>query len=207
MHVRRLWAADVVRTNQSITAVQTLRNSQNSVCFCCGSVSLSLTRTKANIFASASVIVAFFAFQQGSNLSVVAPFQSTKFYVLGCAFVAAFLCFGMSVRDAEQCGYLSFMDSTQSRASIASQWADSGASVDHDDGKWRLRDLEIRSQACARAAAHCGFFWSMGLKFFYFCVCIGSWIASPVSCLVITLVMIVVMLFFDRSLTLEKKAV
>lgn len=89
MAVRKRWAHHVVADNQAIIAVQTLRNSQNA----------------AGIFASASVVVAFFAFQQAQNLAGgTQQLQSAKFYVLGSVFVAAFLCFGLSVRENDQCG-------------------------------------------------------------------------------------------------------
>lgn len=46
--IRRRWGRQVVQANEAIVAVQTLRNSINA----------------AAVFASASLVVAFFAFQQ-----------------------------------------------------------------------------------------------------------------------------------------------
>ncbi len=155
------------------------RNSQNS----------------ANVFASASVVVAFFAFQQASSLSAVLPLQSVKFYSLGCGFVAAFLSFGICSRDAEQCGYLSFTH-TAPLSEIG------GLEVQLSPKTRTIRDVAVRAEACARSASQSAFFWSLGLKFFYLCVCIGGWIAGAIPCLVLTCIVILVMFFLDRSITL-----
>jgi len=86
MAIRRRWAAHVVEDNQAIIAVQTLRNTQNA----------------AGVFASASVIVAFFAFQQGASLSGEgSTLQGFKFYCLGATLVGAFFVFGLCIREAE----------------------------------------------------------------------------------------------------------
>lgn len=52
MLVRRRWARQIVFENDTILAVQTLRN----------------TVTAAGVFASAAVVVSFFAFNQGQTL-------------------------------------------------------------------------------------------------------------------------------------------
>src|SRR3990167_5863002 len=93
MAVRRRWAVHVVEDNQAIIAVQTLRNTQNA----------------AGVFASAAVIIAFFAFQQGSSLTNSASsLQGVKFYCLGGTLVGAFFVFGICIREAEAIGFLGY---------------------------------------------------------------------------------------------------
>lgn len=188
MAVRRRWAAHVVRDNQAITAVQTLRNTQNA----------------ANVFASAAVIVAFFAFQQAANLSTSGQtLQAVKFYVLGATFVAGFLMFGISLRESEHCGYLSYASQD------AGEWNDIEiplvARTKESDAAIRremtIANPKTRQKVAGEAAAHAVFYWAMGLRMFYLAVCIGGWVASPIACLVITVVMVVVMYFLDRSVS------
>jgi hypothetical protein len=137
MAIRRRWARHVVQDNQALTAVQTLRNSQNA----------------AGVFASAAVIVAFFSFQQGSNLCTAGQaLQGVKFYVLGATLVASFIVFGISIREAEQCGYLSYAKA------VTKEWEDIEVpivprSVDSNAMMRRemtIADLEARCQ-CRRA--------------------------------------------------------
>lgn len=63
----------------------------------------------AGVFASAAVIIAFFAFQQGESLANTgSTLLGIKFYVLGCALVGGFLMFGVCIREAEQLAYFTY---------------------------------------------------------------------------------------------------
>ena len=42
-------------------------------------------------------------------------------------------------------------------------------------------------------------FVSLGIRCFYFSFCVGGWIANPYACLGITILMILVMFFLDKS--------
>ena len=93
MKIRKRWGKHVVHENQALVCVQTLRNTQNA----------------SSMFASACVLVAFFCFQQAQSLSNAGQtLTAIKFYVLGCDFCAAFIMFGLAIREADSCGYLAF---------------------------------------------------------------------------------------------------
>jgi uncharacterized membrane protein len=187
MAVRRRWAVHVVEDNQAIIAVQTLRNTQNA----------------AGVFASASVIVAFFAFQEGSTLSNSnQTFQGIKFFMLGATLVGAFFVFGISIREAEAVGYLSYSKPTK-------EWDDIEVPLVHRsmDSSPSLRremiiaNMETRKGVAGTAAVHSIFYWGLGLRFFYLGICIGGWIASPIACIIVTFLMVVAMYFLDRSVS------
>ncbi len=195
MALRRRWGAQVVRANEALIAVQALRN----------------TMSATAVFASAAIIVAFFAFQQGgaSTASGLA-LQGVKFYCLGATLVAAFLVFGISVREAEHCGFLAYSDSAPDEwdsieVPVVPRNQESNADL---RVQMRVANKEVRAVLAGTAAALSAFYWSMGLRFFYLAICIGGWVASPIACLVITTVVVVVMWFWDRtsSHALERSA-
>jgi uncharacterized membrane protein len=188
MAVRRRWAAHVVHDNQAIIAVQTLRNSQMA----------------SGVFASAAVIAAFFAFQQGANLATSGQsFQGIKFYCLGAILVAAFLVFGISIRESEQCGYLSFAQPlpkewNEIEVPIVPRSTDSNAALRRE---MTIANLETRGLLAGSAVALSVFYWALGLRFFYIGVCIGGWIASPIACVIVTVIMVCIMYLWDRSVS------
>jgi uncharacterized membrane protein len=188
MAVRRRWAAHVVHDNQALIAVQTLRNSQLA----------------SGVFASAAVIVAFFAFQQGATLAGSGhSFQGIKFYCLGATLVAAFIVFGISIRESEQCGYLSFAKAlpkewNEIEVPLVPRSMESNAALRRE---MTIANPEARGLLAGSAVAHSVFYWALGLRFFYLGVCIGGWIASPIACLIVTVVMVSVMYFWDRSVS------
>jgi uncharacterized membrane protein len=157
------------------------------------------------VFASAAVIVAFFAFQQGATLSTAGQtLQGVKFYVLGATLVSAFVVFGISIREAEQCGYLSYARSMPKEwddieVPVVPRSADSSPAIRRE---MIIANMETRQKLTANAAAQSLFYWALGLRFFYLAICIGGWIASPIACLVIAVLMIVLMFFWDRSTSL-----
>jgi uncharacterized membrane protein len=188
MAVRRRWAAHVVHDNQALIAVQTLRNSQLA----------------SGVFASAAVIVAFFALQQGATLaSSGQSFQGVKFYCLGATLVAAFIVFGISIRESEQCGYLSFAKAlpkewNEIEVPLVPRSMESNAALRRE---MTIANPEARGLLAGSAVAHSVFYWALGLRFFYLGVCIGGWIASPIACLIVTVLMVSVMYFWDRSVS------
>ena len=186
MLLRRRWAKHCVRDNQALVAVQTLRNSQNA----------------SSVFCSASVIVAFFAFQQAVNLnSIGLSYQANKFYVLGASLVCAFLVFGISIRDAETCGYLCFNKTDEKEFNdVEIPLVARGQDADpHLRRQMTIANIETRAMIAAKSAATSIFFFSMGLRLFYFAFCVGGWIASPIACLVIAVCMVFMMLVLDRT--------
>ncbi len=186
MAVRRRWGAHVVHGNQALIAVQTLRN----------------TMTATGVFASAAIIVSFFAFQQGStSTSNGLVLQGVKFYCLGATLVAAFLVFGISVREAENCGFLAFAESlptewNEIEVPLVPRSQESNANMRRE---MTVANTDIRASLAGNSAALSAFYWAMGLRFFYLAICIGGWVASPIACLVITVAMLVLMWFWDRT--------
>ncbi len=187
MAVRRRWAAHVVEDNQAIVAVQTLRNSQNA----------------AAVFASAAVLVAFFAFQQGSTLvAAQSTLQGVKFYVLGATLVCAFFVFGISIREAEAVGYLCYAKNSPREwdsieVPLVPRVSDSAPALRRE---MTIANSATRKALAAAAAAQSALFWALGLRFFYLAICIGGWIASPIACLCVTLVMLLCVFALDRNM-------
>lgn len=82
-----------------------------------------------------------------------------------------------------------------------------------------IANLPLRQEAAGRSASQAILFWFLGpynvrglvcfhlfslqpgLRFFYLSIMIGGWIASPIACLVITVVMLVIQYFLDRSVS------
>jgi uncharacterized membrane protein len=163
----------------------------------------------SGVFASAAVIVAFFAFQQGATLAGSGhSFQGIKFYCLGATLVAAFIVFGISIRESEQCGYLSFAKSCPNQWNeielpLVVRSVESNAALRRE---MEIANLETRGQLAGSAVAHAVFYWALGLRFFYFGVCIGGWIASPIVCILVVVMMVSVMFCWDRlvSSTMER---
>lgn len=62
-----------------------------------------------------------------------------------------------------------------------------------------ISNLRNREQIAAEHSARQAFFWNLGLRCFYFSFCVGGWIANPYACLALTLLIVVVMFFLDRS--------
>jgi len=179
MAARREWARHAIGDNQALVVIQTLRNTQNS----------------AGVFASVAVVVAFFAFQQGATLSTAgSTLQASKFYCLGITFAAAFLAFGICIRDADTVEFLSY-----SQAAKSSQPDNVDPLLVPRSQASSSPDMETRKAIAATAAARSVFYWSLGLRFFYLAICIGGWIASPVAALAVTLVMVLMMYYLDRS--------
>jgi uncharacterized membrane protein len=158
----------------------------------------------SGVFASAAVIVAFFAFQQGATLaSSGQSFQGVKFYCLGATLVAAFIVFGISIRESEQCGYLSFAKAlpkewNEIEVPLVPRSMESNAALRRE---MTIANPEARGLLAGSAVAHSVFYWALGLRFFYPGVCIGGWIASPIACLIVTMLMVSVMYFWDRSVS------
>lgn len=169
---RTAWVETVMQEQQDILAIQTLRNSTMAATFL-ASTAVLLIIGVLNLSGQGNNLSSTW-FSLGASIETTKQLWSFKLLILLSDLFIAFFCFSMAIRIYTHVGYMINVP----------------------------LNLKHKIITPAHVAAHlnrAGFFYSLGMRAYYFFIPLIFWLFSGTLMLLSTILLIIVLYFLDRT--------